>query len=147
MLETILQEIRDELRRSNDLKSKQLQDFTNTAEEPAGWTQLPAEPKEDEAPAKEEPKQEEAPAKEEPKEDEAPAKEEPKQEEAPATANVPDEATFKKEIAKVIKGGTKKEINKLKAKIKKTGATKVNEVPAESRQSILDYTESLHWLD
>lgn len=125
MLETILQEIRDELRRSNDLKSKQLQDFTNTAEEPAGWTQLPAEPKEDEAPAKEE----------------------PKQEEAPATANVPDEATFKKAIAKVIKGGTKEEINKLKAKIKKTGATKVNEVPAESRQSILDYTESLHWLD
>lgn len=125
MLETILQEIRDELRRSNDLKSKQLQDFTNTAEEPAGWTQLPAEPKEDEAPAKEE----------------------PKQEEAPATANVPDEATFKKEIAKVIKGGTKEEINKLKAKIKKTGATKVNEVPAESRQSILDYTETLHWLD
>lgn len=127
MLETILQEIRDELRRSNDLKSKQLQDFTNTAEEPAGWTQLPAKEEQEEKPA--------------------PAKEELKQEEAPATANVPDEATFKKAIAKVIKGGTKEEINKLKAKIKKTGATKVNEVPAESRQSILDYTESLHWLD
>lgn len=127
MLETILQEIRDELRRSNDLKSKQLQDFTNTAEEPAGWTQLPAKEEQEEKPA--------------------PAKEEPKQEEAPATAESPDEATFKKEIAKVIKGGTKEEINKLKAKIKKTGATKVNEVPAESRQSILDYTESLHWLD
>ena len=115
MLETILQEIRDELRRSN------------AAEEPAGWTQLPAKEEQEEKPA--------------------PAKEEPKQEEAPATAESPDEATFKKEIAKVIKGGTKEEINKLKAKIKKTGATKVNEVPAESRQSILDYTESLHWLD
>lgn len=50
-------EIRDELKRSNDLKEKQLQDFTNTAEEPAGWTQLPAK----EEPAKEEPKQEAVP--------------------------------------------------------------------------------------
>lgn len=57
MLEKIMTEIRDELKRSNDLKEKQLQDFTNTAEEPAGWTQLPAK----EEPAKEEPKQEAVP--------------------------------------------------------------------------------------
>ena len=55
-LEAIMTEIRDELKRSNDLKEKQLQDFTDTAEEPAGWTQLPAK----EEPAKEEPIADEA---------------------------------------------------------------------------------------
>ena len=123
MLETILQEIRDELRRSNDLKSKQLQDFTNTAEEPAGWTQLPA--------------------KEEPKQEEAPAKEEPKQEEEPATADVPDEATFKKEIAKVIKGGTPEQKSAVKQMIKDAGANKVSDVKADKRQEILDKIEAM----
>lgn len=56
-LEAIMTEIRDELKRSNDLKEKQLQDFTDTAEEPAGWTQLPAK----EEPKQEEPKQEAVP--------------------------------------------------------------------------------------
>ncbi|UUY79094.1 hypothetical protein NUT40_02970 [Staphylococcus saprophyticus] len=112
MLETILQEIRDELRRSNDLKSKQLQDFTNTAEEPAGWTQLPA-------------------------------KEEPKQEEEPATADVPDEATFKKEIAKVIKGGTPEQKSAVKQMIKDAGANKVSDVKADKRQEILDKIEAM----
>lgn len=54
MLEKIMAEIRDELKRSNDLKEKH---FTNTAEEPAGWTQLPAK----EEPKQEEPKQDEVP--------------------------------------------------------------------------------------
>jgi len=49
-LETIMTEIRDELKRSNDLKAKQLQDFTDISEEPAGWTQLPAEEKTEQQP-------------------------------------------------------------------------------------------------
>lgn len=121
MLETILQEIRDELKRSNDLKSKQLQDFTNTAEEPAGWTQLPTE---------------------EPKE-EAPAKEEAKQEEAPATAEAPDEATFKKAIAQIIKGGTTEQKSAVKQIIKDAGASKVSDVKADKRQEIMDKIGSL----
>ena len=121
MLEKIMAEIRDELRRSNDLKSKQFQDFTNTTEEPAGWTQLPAEPKEDEAAAKEE----------------------PKQEEAPATAEAPDEATFKKAIAQIIKSGTKEQKDKVKALIKESGASKVSDVQADKRQSIMDAIEAM----
>jgi hypothetical protein len=123
MLETILQEIRDELKRSNDLKEKQLQDFTDTAEEPAGWTQLPA---------KEEPKQEE------PKK--APAKEEPK--EAPAE-DVPDEATMKKAVAKIIKGTDNEKKTKLKAKINEIGAKKVSDIQPEQRQTIIDYVAEL----
>lgn len=159
MLETILQEIRDELKRSNDLKSKQLQDFTDTAENPAGWTQMPAEEAAEDVEEKQQPKK--APAKKAPKrkteqpadaesdgKDAAEQQEEPTEtKEVEPNSNVPDEATFKKEIAKVIKGGTKEQKDKLKAKIKKAGASKVSEVPAESRQLILDYTESLHWLD
>lgn len=121
MLETILQEIRDELKRSNDLKSKQLQNFTDISEEPAGWTQLPTE---------------------EPKE-EAPAKEEPKQEEVPATAEAPDEATFKKAIAQIIKSGTKEQKDKVKALIKESGASKVSDVQADKRQSIMDAIEAM----
>ncbi|MGX0001460.1 hypothetical protein [Staphylococcus cohnii] len=138
MLEKIMEEIRNELKRSNDLKEKQLQDFTNTAEEAPGWTKLPAE-------EQEEPKDEKEPAKEEPKKEE-PAKEEPKKE-APATADAPDEATFKKSIAKVIKGGTKEQKDKVKSLIKKTGAEKVSDVPPQKRQEIMEYTEALHWLD
>lgn len=159
MLETILQEIRDELKRSNDLKSKQLQDFTDTAENPAGWTQMPAEEAAEDVEEKQQPKK--APAKkapkrktEQPADAESDGKDATEQQEEPTetkevepNSNVPDEATFKKEIAKVIKGGTKEQKDKLKAKIKKAGASKVSEVPAESRQLILDYTESLHWLD
>lgn len=156
-LEAIMTEIRDELKRSNDLKEKQLQDFTDTAENPAGWTQLPAE---EEVEEKEQPKK--APAKkaapkrkpEQPADTESDGKDAAEQQEEPTetkevepNSNVPDEATFKKGIAKVIKGGTKGQKDKLKDKIKKTGASTVSEVPAESRQLILDYTESLHWLD
>lgn len=49
-LEAIMTEIRDELKRSNDLKAKQLQDFTDISEEPAGWTQLLAEEKTEQQP-------------------------------------------------------------------------------------------------
>jgi len=121
MLEKIMAEIRDELKRSNDLKSKQLQDFMNTAEEPAGWTQLPAEPKEDEAAAKEE----------------------PKQEEEPATTEAPDEATFKKAIAQIIKGGTSEQKSAVKQMIKDAGASKVSDVQADKRQEIIDKIEAL----
>ena len=120
MLEKIMAEIRDELKRSNDLKEKQLQDFTNTAEEPAGWTQLPAEEREEETPAKEEPK-----------------------EEAPATAEAPDEATFKKAIAQIIKGGTPEQKSAVKQMIKDVGASKVSDVKADKRQEIMDKIEAL----
>lgn len=119
-LEAIMTEIRDELKRSNDLKEKQLQDFTNTAEEPAGWTQLPA---------KEEPKQE-APAKE------APAKEEP-------TEPIADESEMKKAVAKIIKGTDTEKKTKLKAKINEIGAKKVSDIQPEQRQSIIDYVAEL----
>lgn len=159
-LEAILTEIRDELKESNRIKAKQLQDFTDTAENPAGWTQMPAEEAAEDVEEKQQPKK--APAKkaapkrkpEQPAEAESDGKDAAEQQEEPTetkevepNSNVPDEATFKKEIAKVIKGGTKQQKDKLKAKIKKAGASKVSEVPAESRQLILDYTESLHWLD
>lgn len=150
-LEAIMTEIRDELKRSNDLKEKQLQDFTDTAENPAGWTQLPAEEAaEDVKEIKKAPKRkaEQSADTEGVEKDAAEQQEEPKEtKKVEPNSNVPDEATFKKEIAKVIKGGTKAQKDKLKAKIKKTGASKVSEVPAESRQLIVDYTESLHWLD
>lgn len=118
-LEAIMTEIRDELKRSNDLKEKQLQDFTDTAEEPAGWTQLPA---------KEEPKQEE------PKE--APAKEEP-------TEPIADESEMKKAVAKIIKGTDTEKKTKLKAKINEIGAKKVSDIQPEQRQSIIDYVAEL----
>lgn len=124
MLEKIMEEIRNELKRSNDLKEKQLQGFTFTPEEPAGWTKLPAE-------EQEEPKQEEAPAKEEPKK------------EAPATAEAPDEATFKKAIAQIIKGGTSEQKSAVKQMIKDAGASKVSDVQADKRQEIMDKIEAL----
>ena len=124
MLEKIMAEIRDELKRSNDLKSKQLQDFMNTSEEAPGWTKLPAEEQE------------------EPKEDEAP-KEEPKEEEEPATADVPDEASFKKAIAQIIKGGTSEQKSAVKQMIKDAGASKVSDVQADKRQEIMDKIEAL----
>lgn len=118
-LEAILTEIRDELKESNRLKAKQLQDFTDTANEPAGWTQLPAE----------EPK--EAPAE----------KETPK--EAPAEEPVADEATMKKAVAKIIKGTDNEKKTKLKAKINEIGAKKVSDIQPEQRQTIIDYVAEL----
>lgn len=113
-LEAIMTEIKDELKRSNDLKEKQLQDFTNTAGEPAGWTQLP----------KEEPK------------------EAPDKEDAP-TEPVPDESEMKKAVAKIIKGTDTDKKDKLKAKIKEIGAKKVSDIKPEQRQIIIDYIEEL----
>ncbi|MDW4457595.1 hypothetical protein QI052_07210 [Staphylococcus saprophyticus] len=118
-LEAIMTEIRDELKRSNDLKEKQLQDFTDTANEPAGWTQLPAEEE------KQQPKEE----KQQPKE----ALAEP----------VADEATMKKAVAKIIKGTDKQKKAKLKAKINEIGAKKVSDIQPEQRQTIIDYVAEL----
>lgn len=125
MLEKIMEEIRNELKRSNDLKEKQLQDFMNTPEEAPGWTKLPTEEQE------------------EPKEDETVAKGEPKQEEAPATTEAPDEATFKKAIAQIIKGGTSEQKSAVKQMIKDAGASKVSDVQADKRQEIMDKIEAL----
>ncbi|MDW4214816.1 hypothetical protein QI212_02160 [Staphylococcus saprophyticus] len=118
-LEAIMTEIRDELKRSNDLKEKQLQDFTDISNEPAGWTQLPTEEE------KQQPK--EAPAKE------APAKEEP----------IADESEMKKAVAKIIKGTDTEKKTKLKAKINEIGAKKVSDIQPEQRQSIIDYVAEL----
>lgn len=122
-LEAILTEIRDELKESNRIKAKQLQDFTDTADEPAGWTQLPTE---DVAEEKQQPKG-------------APA-EKPK--EAPAEP-VADEATMKKAVAKIIKGTDNEKKTKLKAKIKEIGAKKVSDIQPEQRQTIIDYVAEL----
>lgn len=111
-LEAIMTEIRDELKRSNDLKAKQLQDFTDISEEPAGWTQLPTEEE----------------------------KQQPK--EAPAEP-VPDEATMKKAVAKIIKGTDNDKKAKLKEKIKEIGAKKVSDIQPEQRQTIIDYVAEL----
>lgn len=118
-LEAIMTEIRDELKRSNDLKEKQLQDFTDTAENPAGWTQLPTEAE------KQQPKEE---------------KQQPK--EAPAEP-VADESEMKKAVAKIIKGTDNEKKTKLKAKIKEIGAKKVSDIQPEQRQTIIDYVAEL----
>lgn len=124
-LEAIMTEIRDELKRSNDLKEKQLHDFSLTAEEAPGWTKLPAEEQE------------------EPKDGKEPAKEEPKQEEVPATADAPDEATFKKAIAQIIKSGSAEQKQQVKQMIKDAGASKVSDVPPQKRQEIMGKIEAL----
>ncbi|MDW4093843.1 hypothetical protein QI297_02960 [Staphylococcus saprophyticus] len=115
-LEEIMTEIRDELKRSNDLKAKQLQDFTDISEEPAGWTQLPAEEKTEQQP------------------------EQPKKQ---PDSNVPDESEMKKAVAKIIKGTDTDKKDKLKAKIKEIGAKKVSDIKPEQRQIIIDYIEEL----
>lgn len=119
MLETILQEIRDELKRSNDLKTKQLKNFTDISEEPAGWTQLPEKQEQETQEAK------------------------PAEEATQPDTNVPDEATFKKAIAQIIKGGTAEQKKAVKQMIKDAGASKVSDVQADKRQEIMDKIEAL----
>lgn len=117
-LEAILTEIRDELKESNRIKSKQLQDFTDTAEEPAGWTQLPTEDVAEDVEEKQQPKK------------------------APAEP-VADESTMKKAVAKIIKGTDNEKKTKLKEKIKEIGAKKVSDIQPEQRQTIIDYVAEL----
>lgn len=117
-LEAILTEIRDELKESNRIKAKQLQDFTDTAEEPAGWTQLPTEDVAEDVEEKQQPKK------------------------APAEP-VADEATMKKAVAKIIKGTDNEKKTKLKEKIKEIGAKKVSDIQPEQRQTIIDYVAEL----
>lgn len=134
-LEAIMTEIRDELKRSNDLKEKQLQDFTDTAENPAGWTQLPTEEAaEDEKAPKRKPEQS--------ADTESAGKDaaEHQQESKEAT---PAEAEMKKAVAKIIKGTDNEKKTKLKTKIKELGAKKVSDIQPEQRQTIIDYVGEL----
>ena len=125
-LEAILTEIRDELKESNRIKAKQLQDFTDTAAEPAGWTKLPAEEVE---------KNEEKPEPEQ--------QAETKGTQEDAAEPQADESTMKKAVAKIIKGTDNEKKTKLKAKIKEIGAKKVSDIQPEQRQIIIDYVEEL----
>lgn len=138
-LEAIMTEIRDELKRSNDLKEKQLQDFTDTAENPAGWTQLPTEEAaEDEKAPKQKPEQ--------PADTESAGKDAQEQQKEPKEAPaepVADEATMKKAVAKIIKGTDNEKKTKLKEKIKEIGAKKVSDIQPEQRQTIIDYVAEL----
>lgn len=129
-LEAIMTEIRDELKRSNDLKEKQLQDFTDTAENPAGWTQLPTE---------EAAEDEKAPKRKE----EQPADTESAGKDAAEHQEEPTEAEMKKAVAKIIKGTDNEKKTKLKTKIKELGAKKVSDIKAEQRQTIIDYVSGL----
>lgn len=147
-LEAIMTEIRDELKRSNDLKEKQLQDFTDTAENPAGWTQLPTEEAAEDVEEKKQPKKapaKKAPAKrkpEQPADTEGVEKDATEQQEEPAETT-PTEAAMKKAVAKIIKGTDNEKKAKLKTKIKELGAKKVSDIKAEQRQTIIDYVSGL----
>ena len=146
-LEAIMTEIRDELKRSNDLKSKQLQDFTDTAENPAGWTQMPAEEAAEDVEEKQQPKK--APAKkapkrktEQPADAESDGKDAAEQQEEP-TETTPTEAELKEHVAKIIKGKDSEKKDKVKAKISELGAKRVSDIKPEQRQEVINYIEEL----
>ena len=148
MLETILQEIRDELKESNRIKNKQLQDFTDTAENPAGWTQMPAEEAAEDVEEKQQPKKapaKKAPAKrkpEQPAETESDGKDAAEQQEEPAETT-PTEAELKEHVAKIIKGKDSEKKDKVKAKISELGAKRVSDIKPEQRQEVINYIEEL----
>ena len=147
-LEAIMTEIRDELKRSNDLKSKQLQDFTDTAENPAGWTQMPAEEAAEDVEEKQQPKK--APAKkaapkrkpQQPADAESDGKDAAEQQEEP-TETTPTEAELKEHVAKIIKGKDSEKKDKVKAKISELGAKRVSDIKPEQRQEVINYIEEL----
>lgn len=130
-LEAILTEIRDELKESNRIKAKQLQDFTDTAENPAGWTQMPAEEAAEDVEEKQQPKK--APAKkapkrktEQPADAESDGKDAAEQQEEP-TETKPTEAELKEHVAK----------------ISELGAKRVSDIKPEQRQEVINYIEEL----
>lgn len=148
MLETILQEIRDELKESNRIKNKQLQDFTDTAENPAGWTQMPPEEAAEDVEEKQQPKKapaKKAPAKrkpEQPADTESVEKDATEQQEEP-TETKPTEAELKEHVAKIIKGKDSEKKDKVKAKISELGAKRVSDIKPEQRQEVINYIEEL----
>lgn len=147
-LEAIMTEIRDELKRSNDLKEKQLQDFTDTAENPAGWTQLPTEEAAEDVEEKKQPKKapaKKAPAKrkpEQPADTEGVEKDATEQQEEPAETT-PTEAAMKKAVAKIIKGTDNEKKSKIKTKISELGAKRVSDIKPEQRQEVINFIEEL----
>lgn len=130
-LEEILLEIADQLKESNRLKREQTKAFE-------GYS-LNEDYQAD---------KEEAPTEETSKETEQPAHAESSKEDEPKSTelnsdDVPDEATMKREVAKIIKGNNNDNKLKLKEKIKETGAKKVTDIQPEHRQAIIDYVREL----
>lgn len=122
MLETILKEIRDELKRSNDLK-EQAMSYEATA---------PAEVITDQEPAEEKAK----PAKKV-----APAPAEPAQEEPaePASAEEVDNKEYFESIKTLIKSGGVPVKRAVKAKLDDLGLAKVTEATPEQFKEIYEF--------
>lgn len=129
-LEAILTEIRDELKESNRLKKQQtdsFKDFSKSAEEievPFEKTTIDNQTLINS--------------------DMGSVPTETDTEETGQSEQVEeiDEATFKKAIAKVIKGGTPEQKKFAKEQIKLSGASKVSDVPANKRKEIIDALEA-----
>jgi GTP-dependent phosphoenolpyruvate carboxykinase len=122
-LETIMTEIRDELKESNRLKREQNKAFE-------GYS-LNEDYEKDKAET------------ERTTDIESSKENESKSENVEPDSNVPDESEMKKAVAKIIKGTDKEKKDKLKAKIKEIGAKKVSDIQPEQRQDIIDYVEEL----
>ena len=122
-LETIMTEIRDELKESNRLKREQNKAFE-------GYS-LNEDYEKDKAET------------ERTTDTESSKENESKSENIEPDSNVPDESEMKKAVAKIIKGTDKEKKDKLKAKIKEIGAKKVSDIQPEQRQDIIDYVAEL----
>lgn len=136
MLETILKEIRDELKRSNDLK-EQAMSHEPTAPAEVITDQAPAEEKA--KPAKKAAPKKAAAKKEEP----APAPAEPAQEEPapaePAPAEEVDNKEYFENIKTLIKSGGVPVKRAVKAKLDDLGLAKVTEATPEQFKEIYEF--------
>lgn len=131
MLETILKEIRDELKRSNDLK-EQAMSYEATAPAEVITDQAPAEEKA--KPAKKAAPKKAAAKKEEP----APAPAEPTQEDA-APAEEVDNKEYFENIKTLIKSGGVPVKRAVKAKLDDLGLAKVTEATPEQFKEIYEF--------
>lgn len=134
MLETILKEIRDELKRSNDLKEQAM------SHEPTAPAEVIADqaPAEEPAPAK--PAKKAAPKKAAAKkEEQAPAPAEPAEEPAPAPAEEVDNKEYFESIKTLIKSGGVPVKRAVKAKLDDLGLAKVTEATPEQFKEIYEF--------
>ncbi|MEX6053046.1 hypothetical protein [Mammaliicoccus sciuri] len=123
MLETILKEIRDELKRSNDLKENAI---SNEATAPAEVIEEKAKPAKKAAPKKAATKKEE------------PAPAEPTQEDA-APAEEVDNKEYFENIKTLIKSGGVPVKSAVKAKLDDLGLAKVTEATPEQFKEIYEF--------
>lgn len=131
-LEEVLLEIADQLKESNRLKREQTKAFEGYS------LNEDYQSDKEETSAEETSKETEQPA-----HAESSKEDEPKSTELNSNDDVPDEATMKREVAKIIKGNNNDNKLKLKEKIKETGAKKVTDIQPEHRQAIIDYVKEL----